>query len=357
MGGGRGQLTTPSNRDRALRSLREAVKSGARQTHACVELGLSVRTAQRWKKQMDVCVDRRTTVVKKAVNKLSETVRAEILEIANSPDFSALPPAQIVPKLADQARYVASESSFYRALKEAKQMTHRQASAPKKHQRPKPAIASKPNQVYSWDITYLPLNIKGSFCYLYLFLDIYSRKIVGWQVHESESAEFAADLLKDIVRREEVKSGEVLLHSDNGSPMKGATMLATLQSLGVMPSFSRPGVSDDNAFIESFFKTLKYAPVYPKSFEDVAAARVFVEEFAQWYNHEHQHSGLRYVTPAQRHAGEDGAILAKRKVVYERAKQTYPQRWNGRKTRNWDPVSEVFLNPERGKTIELKQAA
>ncbi len=208
----------------------------------------------------------------------------------------------------------------------------------KKNNKPIPFIATKPNQIYSWDITYLPSAVRGIFHYLCLVLDIYSRKIVGWQVYENESAALAADLMKDICRRESIQRNEVVLHSDNGSPMKGATMLATLQELGVMPSFSRPSVSNDNPYSESMFRTLKYRPNYPeKSFTELASARSWVNDFVQWYNHEHLHSSIQFVTPAQRHAGNDAEILEKRRQVYLAAQQKNPHRWSGN-IRNWTVV-------------------
>ena len=152
---------------------------------------------------------------------------------------------------------------------------------------------------------------------------------------------------------------EVVLHSDNGSPMKGATMLATMQKLGVVPSFSRPSVSNDNPFSESLFKTLKYVPSYPsKPFESLEEVRRWVEIFADWYNYSHHHSGLKFVTPAQRHNGGDIAILEYRKSVYEKARKQHPERWSG-EIRNWDHETVVMLNPAnmQQQDNEMKKAA
>jgi len=185
--------------------------------------------------------------------------------------------------------------------------------------------------------------------YLYLVIDIYSRKIVGWQIHHEELSELAADLMTDICQREQIKPNQVTLHSDNGSPMKGATMLATLQELGVVPSFSRPSVSNDNPFSESVFRTLKYRPEYPeKPFADISEARAWVNGFVQWYNNEHRHSGIKFTTPNERHTGKDIVILANRKLVYKKAKLANPSRWSG-ETRNWDKIGSVELNPENKK--------
>jgi putative transposase len=183
-------------------------------------------------------------------------------------------------------------------------------------------------------------------------LDVFSRMVVGWQVYAEESSAQASELLKDLCAREAIKPGQVVLHSDNGGPMKGATMLATLQALGVMPSLSRPGVSNDNPFSESLFKTLKYRPAYPlQAFDTLFAARAWVTGLVRWYNHEHRHSAIRFVTPAQRHANLDQQILDRRAMLYEAAKQRNPLRWKG-STRNWKRVKTVHLNPDRTDNFE-----
>ncbi len=166
-------------------------------------------------------------------------------------------------------------------------------------------------------------------------------------MYEKESSALAADVMTDICHREKIKREQVILHSDNGSPMKGATLLATLQQLGVVPSFSRPSVSNDNPYSESLFRTLKYRPDYPeKRFETLIIARQWVNRFVDWYNQEHLHSSIKFVTPEQRHHGDDKEVLAKRKEVYEKAKQKHPERWSGQ-IRNWDEIKEVYLNPEK----------
>lgn len=333
----------------------EAVTAGARQHEACAMAGITERTLQRWERR-ETPIDQRTTVIKVPHNTLSDAVRKCIIETVNQAEFALLAPSQIVPILAEQGTYIASESSFYRVLKTHGQLAHRHASHPPRHARPAPVTATGPNQVYSWDITYMPTTIRGLFFYLYLFIDVYSRKIVGWQVYTSESSDHAAELLKDIVAREGILPDTLTLHADNGGPMKGATMLSKMQELGVIPSFSRPAVSDDNPYVESFFRTLKYAPIYPGRFATLADARQWVNAFVDWYNHQHRHSGIRFVTPAQRHDGADIAILQKRKEVYEQAKAAHPNRWQGRATRNWEPIREVYLNPEKGKTQPVAMA-
>ena len=183
-------------------------------------------------------------------------------------------------------------------------------------------------------------------------MDIFSRMIVGSEVYLCESAEYAAALVSDATKRHNVRQDQLILHSDNGGPMKGATMLATLQKLGVVPSFSRPKVSDDNPFSESLFKTLKYRPSYPDgSFASLNDARAWVERFVSWYNNDHQHSEISFVTPASKHNGNDLAILQQRAQVYEEARAKNPLRWS-KNTRKWNQITEVHLNP----TKEMRQA-
>jgi transposase InsO family protein len=279
----------------------------------------------------------------KPANKLGDNERAKLLKICNSPVYQSLPPSQIVPALADKGLYIASEATFYRILKKEGQLEHRGKARPKISKKPRTHTAKGPNQVWTWDITYLPTSIKGMFFYLYMIVDIYSRKIIAWEIHEEQSDESASLLIRKAYMSEGINGRDIVLHSDNGSPMKGATMLATLQNLGVVPSFSRPSVSNDNPYSEALFKTLKYNPGYPsKPFESLDGARSWVYEFVNWYNFKHKHSALKYVTPIQKHNKEDEKILRKRKAVYKKAKAKNPCRWSG-KTRNWNPVKEVSL--------------
>ena len=169
-----------------------------------------------------------------------------------------MPPSQIVPSLVDKGIYIASESSFYRILREDGQLKHRGKAKPRTIVKPEPYVATGPNQVWTWDITYLPTSVKGSFYYLYMIMDIFSRKIVGWEIYENQTDELASVVARKAYLSERIGGKDLVLHSDNGSPMKGATMLATLQNLGVAASFSRPSVSNDNPYSEALFRTLKY---------------------------------------------------------------------------------------------------
>ena len=328
----------------------EMVGGGCRQGPACELLGISERTYQRWASQ------RRTTgsshdgrpgaVRPEPANKLSPEERERIVRVASSPEFADSTPLEIVPALADRGEYIGSESTFYRVLRENGMMRHRGRAARPTH-REKPAhTATGPNQVWSWDITYIPGPIRGIFFYLYMIIDIFSRKIVGWEVWDVESAEHASELIaRATIAEGRTTTQPLVLHSDNGSPMKGATMLVTLQKLGITPSNSRPRVSNDNAFSERLFGTLKYRPDYvPDGFATIMEAREWCRRFVSWYNTEHHHAGIKFLTPQQRHSGEEGAVVKSRHELYEKAKALHPERWNGRSTRDWEPPTVVHLN-------------
>jgi len=344
------------DRQRAIVLIDEAVAAGARLAPACSAMGIDIRTHQRWTRGGTVSCDGRPQAPRPApAHKLSGQERARVLSLCHRPEFASLPPSQIVPRLADQGEYLASESTFYRILREADELHHRGRAQPPRPPAAKPThCALAPCQVWSWDITWLKSPIRGLFYYLYLILDLYSRKIVGWEVHAQESADLAAALVRRAVWAEGCIDQPLVLHADNGGPQKGSTLRATLAALGIEPSYSRPRVSDDNAYAESLFRTCKYRPDYPaQGFESLEAARAWVLQFVRWYNHEHHHSGIRYVTPAQRHEGQDTALLAAREHVYADAKARHPRRWSG-PTRNWTPVGAVWLNPETSPIQEAR---
>jgi len=330
--------------------IQEAMSAGARLFKACGEAGIGLRTYRRWFREGEVQPDRRPEAVRpRPANKLSEAERQQILSTCNSARYESLPPSQIVPSLMDEGLYLASESSFYRILKAHNQLNHRgQSLAPQRSREATTHHASGPCEVWCWDITYCASTVRGQFYYLYMFEDVYSRKIVGYEVYETESGDYAAGLLQRCLLREQCLHRPLVLHSDNGAPMKAQTMKAKLEELGVLPSYSRPRVSNDNAFSESLFRTLKYRPGWPSSgFNSLEEARRWVDRFVNWYNHEHKHSKLRFVTPHERHSGEDAAILAQRQRVLEQAKKRTPGRWGRRPIRNCEPVGSTTLNPEK----------
>lgn len=318
------------DREQLVLWIDEAREAGARQAPACKAAGITPRTLQRWRvPEGGVLADRRPETVRPTPSTaLSEAERAVILETVNEPRFASLPPSQIVPRLADEGVYLASESTMYRVMAAANQQHRRGRAQPPSTRTVTTYSAKKANQVWCWDISYLPSPVRGLFFYLYLVLDLFSRKVVGWEVHAEESGEHAAALL-----------------------------LATLQWLGVAPSYSRPRVSNDNAYAESFFRTCKYRPEWPAgAFASLDDARQWVQTFVQWYNEEHRHSGLNFVTPGQRHREEAPAVMQNRIAVYQAARDRNPGRWS-EDIRDWSLPETVWLNPEREKTNEMKQAA
>jgi transposase InsO family protein len=330
--------------------IRETIARGARLQKACGIIGISVRSFERWT-LVPTETDKRRGPIRAPQNKLTADEQAQVITLVNQPEYRNLSPEQVVAKAADRGIYVASERTIRRILKRQALATYRERSHPATLAKPRQFIACAPLQVLSWDITYLRhSHIRGGYFYLYLFIDIWSRRIVGAEVHDIQSAELAADLLVNVCHEHGIEADSTVVHADNGAPMKAATMLATMQALGIIKSFSRPGVSDDNPFIESVFRHLKYAPSYPaKGFASLEQARSWVKRFVDWYNTEHLHSSIAYVTPEQRHDGRDIAILENRRKLYETARNAHPSRWS-QHTRSWHRPAIVMLNPDR--TIE-----
>jgi putative transposase len=336
----------------------EAVQAGARQSLACEPFAITPRTLQRWKDERTPMEDQRPTAARpEPKNKLTQEEKSLILQTVNEPEYASKPPGQIVPILADQGVYIASESSFYRVMRAANEQHYRGRAAHPSRQTKPSLCASAPNQVWSWDISYMPGPIKGLYYYLYLIIDIFSRDIVGWEIWEEESAEHASQLIRRAVMAQGLSLSQqpLVLHSDNGSPMKGATMLATLYELGITPSRSRPRVSNDNPYSESMFKTIKYRPTFPeKGFVSLEASRTWMLGLVRWYRYNHCHSGIRYLTPNQLHTGAAESILENRRKVYEEARSRMPWRWTG-ETRDWSMPGEVWLNPVNHLQKNLRQ--
>ncbi len=323
--------------------------SGARLSVSLAEAGLSERTWRRW--HISVENKRASAIRHPPRNRLSEQEEQQILAVCHQPAYASLPPSQIVPALADNGVYLASESTFCRVLLRYGEAHRRGRQRAAQEVTPVTTWqASGPNQVWTWGHHLDAVDGEGT---LVLSVSWWktctSRKIVGYEVHETENGEQAASLIQRTVLRERCWQHPPVLHADNGAAMKSQTLQVKLHELSITPSHSRPRVGNDNAYVESLFRTLKYVPQWPSSgFGMLAEAREWVEIFTRWYNETHRHSGIRYVTPGQRHSGEDAPVLKKRDEVYQQAKAQHPERWSGR-TRNWHPVGEVMLNPEREK--------
>ncbi len=325
----------------ALELIKEAMASGARKKKACETIGISIRAFQRWGQSCNK--DCRKGALKKVPRKLSEAERQQVKDTACGQQYKDLNPYEIVALLAENGTYIASERTFYRILK-ADGLLHHRGNGKPAVRKPVPdeLVATVPNQIWSWDITWLRTDVRGLFYYTYMIKDIWTKDIVGWEIHDREDDELAAAMFKRLQLKHNMKG--IILRSDNGNPMKGATMLMTLYNLGVIPSYSRPGVSNDNPFIKALFKTLKYTAGYPGQFKDIEHARTWMANFVNWYNTEHRHSALGYVTPQQRRSGEYKEIFEKRNVTLAAARKRNPERW-GKKQKVWGCVEQVYLNP------------
>jgi putative transposase len=298
-------MTRREDRQTLAAEITEACAAGARLSPACTLAGIDVRTFQRWRTGDGLTRgDRRPEAVRPSPSHaLSEVERARIVALANEPRFASTPPARIVPALADEGVYVASEASFHRVLRDQGQMQRRgRARPPRPAGPPSTHVATGPGQVWCWDVTFLPTQVQGRWFYLFLILDLFSRKIVGFEVHATDQAEHAAHLVRRTALAEGIHARALrpVLHGDNGASVKGTTVLAMLHWLGIVPSHSRPRVSDDNAYAEALFRTAKYRPEFPSAgFADLADARQWAAAFVNWYNCSSQRTSL-YVVDGKR---------------------------------------------------------
>lgn len=343
--------------------INEAIEAGCGVAKACQEAGIDRRTFRRWTTGAanEVIADARPQAVRpEPCNKLTNDERARVLEVCHEQRFADAPPSQIVPALADDGIYLGSESTYYRILHNANEQHERGRARRASTKAPSTHCATGANQLWCWDVTFLASPTRGIFYYLYMIMDIWSRRIVGYEVYESETGELASELFDRTVLAEGCRGQGLIIHADNGAPQRSSTLRVKLDELGLRTSYSRPRVSNDNAHAESLFRTAKYRHDFPiEGFKSIDDARLWVLGFVRWYNNEHRHSAIKFVTPSQRHDGRDVNILAARKAVYEQAKEQNPNRWSVQ-TRNWDRPGEVWLNPKMKdeKSIEkVKEAA
>ena len=321
--------------------LDEARRGGARLVEAVKVLGLSVRSIKRWRKEPGR-EDGREGPRSAPANALGPAEIALVLTTLTAAGNADLPPDVVVAKLADEGKYIGSASTMYRVLRRFRLLKHRGRARTRKARKPPHLMATKPNEVWSWDITYLTTQVRGRYLYLYVIEDVFSRKVVGYCVAERESAEVAQALFARVLDENAGVAPTLTVHSDNGGPMKHADFSTFLESRGVARSYSRPSVSDDNPFSESLFRTVKYAPSWPGSFASHEEAEAWMANWVAWYNDKHLHSGIGYVTPSSRHTGEDIELLAERRLVSEQARQANPSRWSG-KARSWKRPGAVRL--------------
>jgi len=332
--------------------LQEGINCGASAKAVANLFGLATRTLRRWElmiRAQGFSRDQRKGATRNVAHRFSREERQTVLSTVNDPRFADLTPGQIVAILAEEGVCVGSESTIYRIMREEGLLNHRGRSHPPREPREPPVLeATGIHQVLAWDITLLPGPVKGQFYYLYMVMDVWSRRILGVEVHDRECGELASDFFDRVCRDEGISSGSAtILHADNGAPMRSYSLAAKLAELGISLSFSRPRVSNDNAYAESWFRTMKYHQTYPlRRFRDLLSVRAWVDEFVDWYNAEHRHSGIKYVTPNQRHYGEADAICSIRQQTYEQARQQHPRRWS-RPPRDWSQPQIVRVNHPR----------
>lgn len=307
----------------------------------CDVLSIEPRTFYRWRVSTE---DKRKGARKSNKRALSEYEKDEIVAVCCSERFIDTNPYEIVAILAEEGTYLASPRTFYRVLKERGLLSHRRSSRPpRRAYRPPELKATGPDQVYSWDITWIPSRVNGLFWYAYVVIDVWSREIVGWTIHENESEAHARELFFKIKTKHNLKG--TWLHADNGNPMRGATFAVTLANMGMFLSHSRPMVKNDNPYIESFFRTLKYHAGYPRRFDSLDTARIWLADFIDWYNTTHRHSGIGYVTPQQRRRGVSGKLFEKRNKTLQEAWKKRPDRFPKKGPRLWKEKTIVYLNP------------
>lgn len=336
-----------------MKLIEKGCADGLKTQEACEAVGITDRTYRNWKRLGEEDGRMKRTAFSSA-RKIEETTRNAIIERFCREDVSDLSLSQAFYKLLDEKQeYHCSLSTLYR-LFAAKGLNKRRAPMRDARHRYKPTsyLATAPNRVWTWDITYFRTSrYTGRFYYAYVIIDVYSRYIISARVYEADNAEYAKAFLSDAFKAQGVHPGTLVVHSDNGASMKAASTQALLKDCGVQFSHSRPRVSNDNPYSESFFRTLKYSGdyLYPTyGFESLEEAQKWLTGFVTHYNEEHRHSGIRMVTPGARFRHEDKAILRRRERVIQKARREHPERWIQGKTLCCAPVGAVWLNPENG---------
>jgi transposase InsO family protein len=307
---------------------------------ACDGLGLSRATIARKDRRGGLGGNRRPPPLK-----LSDGERQDVLVELTSERFVDRAPHQVYATLLDEGRYLCSIRTMYRVLAAEKAVRERRSQRSHPVYAKPQLLAKAPRQLWSWDITKLKTDVRWTYLYLYVILDVFSRYVVGWMLSTRESGALARDLVEQCVLREGVPRSQLTLHADRGAPMRSRTLAEKLVDLGIEPSFSRPRQSNDNPFSESCFKTLKYAPAFPERFGDITHARAVLTEFFDHYNHAHRHTGIGLMTPAAVHGGKATALTAARDQVLASAFQRTPQRFKGRRPQPPQVPTKVYINP------------
>lgn len=275
--------------------------------------------------------------------KLTPEEEDKVLLLLNSERFCDMAPGEIYATLLDESVYHCSQRTMYRILERNKQNVQRRQKEPGSYARPE-LLSTEPNQLWSWDITKLKGPKKWTYYYLYKIMDVYSRVVVGWMVAYRESAELAGRLINETCRRQNIKRDQLTLHADRGSSMKSTTVGQLLADLGVTKTHSRPHVSNDNPYSESLFKTLKYRPDFPECFGCIEDSRNFCRDFFNWYNKEHKHSGIAWLTPEDVHYGRVEEVVSKRQVIMDEVYKKNPERFVKGPSIVKKPDNQVWIN-------------
>jgi putative transposase len=310
--------------------------------HACAALGMPRAS---WYRHIKSKITPTPKTRRCSPRRLSDAERQAVLAVLHEPRFADQPPAQVYAKLLDQGRYLCSVRTMHRLLSEAGESGERRVQRAKCSHRVPRLVANAPNIVWSWDITKLATWTRGVFLSLYVVLDLYSRYVVAWMVAGRENSALAKQLLAEAITRHAIEPGQLHVHQDRGAPMTAHGFVDLLSELGVDPSHSRPRVSNDNAFSEAQFKTLKYQPDFPGRFCDLEQARAWCAEFFDWYNDHHQHSALALFTPADVFHGRIDELLATRQAGLDAAYAAHPQRFVRGCPSAARPPAVVAINP------------
>jgi len=275
---------------------------------------------------------------------LSPVERTSVLAVLHEERFQDRSPAAIQATLLDEGQYLCSTRTMYRILEqEGESRERRDQLVHPPYQRPE-LLATAPNQLWSWDITKLLGPAKWTYFYLYVILDVFSRYVAGWMVAPREGAELAKQFIEETIRKHQVSAGQLTIHADRGKVMTSKPVAFLMADLGVTKTHSRPYVSDDNPYSESQFRTMKYRPEFPDRFGCIQDSRAFCQQFFQWYNEDHRHSGIGLLTPAMVHFGEADAVLAHRQVVLDTAYQAHPDRFVRQPPKPLPLPTQVWIN-------------
>jgi putative transposase len=305
-------------------------------------MGLPASTFYYWKKPKE---EPKKHFKNKPFYTYNEIDRQEILDVMNSDRYLDKTPYEIYASQLDEGNYLCSKRTMYRILHENMQVKERRKQRRTNHYQKPELLATSPNQLWTWDITKLKSSEKWTYFYLYVIIDVYSRYIVGWMLAYREEAALAKKLIQETCEKHQIKKGQLTIHADRGSSMTSKPVALLLNDIGVIKSHSRPYVSNDNPFSESHFKTLKYRPDFPPFFNNMVEAKDFCQHFFSWYNQEHYHSGIAFLTPESVHYDFAGVILENRYQVLTAAYDKNPARFKGNKPKRFSIEKEVYINP------------